>query len=182
MIRAFIAVRFEPMPELRRVLRSLAEMGRPVRDVDPAALHITLRFLGDIDEGMLPDLASAMSGGTEEHERFVVRMTGIGVFPDRRRPRIVWVGLADDRPLAAMVSALDRQLERLGYETERRPWRAHATLARIRGRPPSAFSSLLEEHRSREFGSLKVEQINLMQSELRPTGPRYSVLSTAELA
>jgi len=175
-LRSFIAIRIEPTAALRRAVRPLNEMGRPVRAVSPDNLHLTLRFLGDTDPDLFDAIADAMGAAAADAGPFDLGLAGMGVFPDRRRPSVVWVGAREGHPLDGIVRRLNPKLDDLGeFKPARDSWQAHLTLARVKARPPRAFGALLDEHQSTDFGSSRVETIELMTSQLRPAGPVYSV-------
>jgi len=181
-LRSFIAVRVPPTPALRHTLRQLNEMGRTLRAVSPDNLHLTLRFLGDTDPSLFDEIAGAMTAAVVDVQPFAIHWQGMGVFPDARRPSVLWVGAAAQTPLPQIVGRLNPQLDALGFTPERRPWQAHLTVARIKAKPPTSFWPFLEQHATTDFGSVPVDSIELLTSDLRPTGPVYSVTRTVPLA
>ena len=156
-------------------------MGKAVRVVRPDALHSTLRFLGDSDEGDVPAIAAAREHAVDgvEPMQFVIR--GVGAFPFPSRPRVVWAAMQGVEPLGPVVSRLEQELEYLDVRPEQRPWRPHLTLARLRARPPKALHELIERHHETEFAVQTVADVRLVRSELLPVGPRYSVLASTFL-
>lgn len=196
MIRAFIAVELDA--PLRQALEDIqstvkAEVGRGTKDRDvrlqwvkPDAMHVTLKFLGDLDEQHVEPVAEAVRTVAGATSVFEVPVHGLGVFPDLRAPRVLWVGLHEPgaQTLTACAAALDAALEPLGIEGERRPFSGHLTLARIKdgGRDVGRAlrdSGLLAS--SQAAGTLRVDAIALMRSELRPGGSVYTRLATAPL-
>ena len=137
--RLFVAV---PISEPARVavaavverIRADEPEGRGVRWVRLDGLHITLRFLGPTAESRVVDVAAAVAGAADGVAPFAIRLAGADAFPPTGRPRTLWLDLdrgADD--LAALAARLDDALEAAGWERERRPFRAHLTLARADG-------------------------------------------------
>lgn len=197
MIRAFIAV--ELSPELRAAIANMQatvkeqltkELRRQAPDariqwVRPEAMHVTLKFLGNVVETGLRDIEAAMRGVTEGRTAFTLEVGGLGVFPDVRGPRVLWVGLAGSvESLVALAGDLDRALEELGFAPERRPFQPHLTLARLKERSRDigrvlAGSSLLE--RESTVGTLGVSTLSLMKSDLKPSGAEYTRLFEAPL-
>ena len=182
MIRAFIAVRIFATPELRRLLTRLNTMGRGVRPVAPEKLHVTLKFLGDTDESLLPQIRTLLAEIVPGRPPCDVRLIGVGAFPNAKRPAVIWIGLHDAQPLCDIATELESKLEPFGFARERRPFQPHLTLLRLRSRPPEAMFDLLAEHGATSYGMARIESVELMQSELLPSGSRYTELLSVPLA
>ncbi len=183
-IRAFIAIGLPANVKaaLGDVAAALAA-GVPrgaVRWVRPEQMHLTLRFLGDTPIDRLPALAAALDDVAGRQASFVLRLTTTGCFPNARRPRVVWVGLGGEAAaLAALVAGLNAALGALGLPPENKPFRAHLTLGRVKddrvaqGIDWSAAVSPL---------NVPVTAVHLIESQLRPEGPLYTVRHTSTLA
>lgn len=180
-IRAFIAVELpDPVKDaLSDVAQALA--GRvpraAIRWVRPEQMHLTLRFLGDTAVDQLPAVQSAMDGAVAGHSSFFMHLNGTGCFPNARRPRVIWVGLAgDEARLRALKAALDERLAPLGWPPEDKSFRAHLTLGRVK-----------DEHGLRDVEwaadvpslDMPVTAIHLIESQLRPSGPIYTTRYTS---
>ena len=135
-IRAFIAVELPPavreaVEGVVRELRSRA--GDGVRWVRPEGVHLNLKFLGDIDADSVPAVSRAMAQCAASAAPFDLFLEGVGVFPNARRPRVIWIGLGGALELLlALQHSIDRELEGLGFARERRPFTPHLTLGRVR--------------------------------------------------
>jgi len=182
-IRAFIAI--DLPPAVKAALADVAATlgGRVprgvVRWVRPEQMHLTLRFLGDTPTDRLPALAAALDALAAGHAPFALRLTGVGCFPNARRPRVVWVGLGgEEAKLTALAAALEAALRPLGWPPEDRPFRAHLTLGRVKdeqaaqGIDWSAAVPALE---------VPVTAVHLIESQLRPDGSVYTVRHTSRL-
>ena len=182
-IRAFIAI--DLPPDVKRALADAAATlnGRvprgTVRWVRPEQMHLTLRFLGDTPTERLPALADALDTLAAGHTPFTLHLTDIGGFPNARRPRVVWVGLGgEEAKLLALVAALESALRPLGWPPEDKPFRAHLTLGRVKderaaqGVDWSAAVPALD---------VPVTALHLIESQLRPEGPVYTVRHTSVL-
>lgn len=180
-IRAFVAVDIPTSPELRDVRRRLAEMGRAVKPVTTPELHLTLRFLGDVHTEWIPDVIDALDTAVRGKSIFTLRIVGLNAFPRVERPSVVWAGLRDAEPLVAIADELETGLRTLGFAADPKRFHPHVTLARIRSRPPAELAELFAENEERAFGDVTIEDVRLYQSELRPEGPRYTMLHAAEL-
>ena len=154
-----------------------------VKWVSAPLLHVTLKFLGERSDTLVPDLARALSTVTVHHDPIDVRTTEIGAFPNFRRARVVWVGMTGETELRALAHRIDQAFEALGIPAESRAFRAHLTLGRVKGdmRPDDARSLAAAAELVREPRDFSVRTVDLMRSELGPGGPRYSVLSAAPL-
>ncbi len=183
-VRLFVAI--NPTEAVReRIGLGTAELRRldGVRWVDPAALHITLKFIGASDEGRAGEIASTLRRVAAGHVPFDAGLSGVGAFPSLRRPRVVWVGIAPSPQLARLQGEIEVALEELGIEREERRFDAHITLGRAR-RGSAVEARRLESlaGRSTIRGSWRVESVELMESRLRPTGAVYEVRASASLA
>jgi 2'-5' RNA ligase len=144
-------------------------------------LHVTVKFLGQIDEDRVGAIAAAMATVAERTPPFELAVRGLGAFPTPARPRVVWVGLEPAAPLAALAGDLDARLATLGFAREARRFAAHVTLGRVREtRRNPALSTALA--RSAECGRLPVNRVSLMRSELHPRSARYTELTSVVLA
>jgi RNA 2',3'-cyclic 3'-phosphodiesterase len=180
-IRAFIAVKIEATPPLRKVLAELGTLGRAVRPVGADGLHVTLKFLGDTDLNLIPDVARTVEAVTSGVAAFEVRFVGLGAFPRRDRPSVVWAALQHAEPLCAMADQLDLRLSGLGFAAENRRFVSHLTLARVKARPPAELDEIIERHAATDFGMAAIDAVELLQSELTPAGPIYTTLATVPL-
>lgn len=132
--RGFVAVDVPPTPALARFADDLRAASRGLKVVSLEQIHLTLKFLGETEEGLIPEIVAAIREAAAEIPPVDVRIRGTGAFPGRSRMNVVWVGVDGAEPLARIAATLERALEPLGFPPEKRPWRAHVTLARVKGR------------------------------------------------
>jgi 2'-5' RNA ligase len=187
-VRTFIAVHLHPSGPLRALLASLADMGPAVRPVAADNLHVTIKFLGETDAALIPVIAQALRECVADHEPFALRLSGLGAFPQRGRPSVVWASIAEDdgaadghAALCEIAAALEAALEPHGFPRESKTYHPHLTLARIKFKPPPELAELFDQHAATDFGTETVTQVTLYQSDLRPQGPLYTPLATVEL-
>lgn len=184
-VRSFVAVFLTP--EVRAALgaeiQRLRGVARDVAWVTPENLHVTLKFLGGVEEGRLDAVAVAVDAAASAATAFDLAVEGLGAFPTPARPRVVWAGLgAGACALAALATRLDAALASLGFPREERPFSGHVTLGRARApRRDPALMEALAGAAGRRFGHVPVAEIALMRSDLSPKGPRYTALRTAPL-
>lgn len=181
-IRAFIAVEIPAPAALRTVIPQLEQMGRAVRVVSTDGMHVTLKFLGDINPAAVPPIAQALKAAVQGTSAFEARMVGLGAFPHADRPSVVWVGFEDAEPLVAIAERLEKGLRPLGFRRERREFQPHVTLARVRSKPPAELAELLNELASTPFGVVAIDSVKLIRSELRPEGSLYTELESVPLS
>lgn len=145
-------------------------------------LHLTLRFLGEIEPMMLEPAREAVAAAAATIPPFTVSFGGLGGFPSGRPPRVLWAGVtAGGEGLETLYDALEAALVARGMPGESRPFHPHVTLARVRDpRGASDLASVLGVGPA--FGEVRVEALHLMRSDLEPRGSRYSLLAEAPLA
>lgn len=180
-IRAFIAI--ELPADIGRALAALQKRlgghGLNLRWVRPQNIHLTLKFLGDIEADRIPAISAAMQGVADASPAFQLAVQGLGVFPGIRRARVLWTGLGGaTEELLALHRRLEDALADLGMERENRPFKGHLTLARIK-KPvdPGKLLDALQAEGSFAGLPLAVNELVLFRSRLRPTGAEYTVLA-----
>ncbi|MDF1504287.1 RNA 2',3'-cyclic phosphodiesterase [Roseisolibacter sp. H3M3-2] len=143
-------------------------------------LHLTLRFLGEVPAERAAALAGALDHTVADAVAPTLTLGGIGAFPTRERPRVLWVGVEMNVALAALYQKVDDLCDTLGFGRESRPYRPHLTVGRVRAgrRPPALDGAFLTTPR----WSVRVPTVDLMSSELAPGGARYRVLRAAPLS
>jgi 2'-5' RNA ligase len=158
--------------------------GRIVKWVDPAILHITLKFVGWVPEKRVEDCLSLGREVAAASRQSKLILAGAGAFPNARRPRVLWIGATGDVDiLAAAAGAFDRRMAEVGLaEPENRPFAAHLTLGRVRqdAKPPD-LTEALAAFADEQFGEVPVEEFLLMRSHLQPSGPVYEKIGTFAL-
>jgi 2'-5' RNA ligase len=185
-LRLFVACALPD--EMRRALgriqddlRSALGGGR-LRWVRPEAIHVTLKFLGEVEESRVDEIASALATAVEPFELRLSASGGLGGFGGARL-RVVWVGLEGDvEGLASLAGRVETALAPLGFPSERRPFAAHLTLARVPDQVPSAerrqLASLVERYRLPPPPSMVLTEVHLMRSILGPGGAVYHRLAS----
>lgn len=150
-----------------------ASSASAVRWVKPEAMHLTLRFLGDIAIDQLPQIGAAMDEMAAGRKPFTLRVGELGCFPNPRRPRVIWAGVSGaDADIQALKAALDRLLEPLGWPAESQGYQPHLTLGRVKDRQARVSLPWGEPLQPLP---LPVTAVHLIESQLRPAGPLYSV-------
>jgi 2'-5' RNA ligase len=186
-LRTFIAL--DPGKPIRdRLLalqETLARTGNEVKWVEAENLHVTLLFLGEVDERAVPDVCKAVSAVAQEQAAFLMSIETAGCFPNPRRPRVLWVGVGEgSQEVVALHDALEPPLLDLGcYRREGRQYTPHITLGRVKSdRPTDKLAMVLAKQAGWKGGETSVREVLVMSSELTPQGPIYTVLSRAKLS
>jgi 2'-5' RNA ligase len=185
-VRLFVAVNLPPA-ERRAAFEAVAPLRAarfPVRWVGEDSIHVTLRFLGEVDEARVAPIRDALAAAVRAARRFDVGLGGVGAFPSLARPRVVWIGVERHPALELLANDVEKGLMTLDFEPELRPFHPHLTLGRAeRSARPSAFARLETLAGTIEYqASIPVESVDLMQSVLGPRGATYTVVSRAALA
>jgi 2'-5' RNA ligase len=139
-----------------------------VRWIDGAQLHLTLRFIGDADDSLFDRIRKELAGATAASFPLVLR--GVGYFPPRRDPRVLWVGVERSDDLLCLQRRVEEALEKCGLEPESREFSPHITLARLKGMPLSGVTSFLEKNRLFMTPPIQISEFHLYSSTLTPRG------------
>ena len=140
-------------------------------------LHATLKFLGDTDEQIVPALITSIEGIARSQGEVRLTYEGLGCFPDTQRPNVIWAGItASDDALSTLHEKIESAMESFRFERERRQFRPHLTLGRVKG--PKNLQSLIARMESVTLRSepATIRDIELVKSELRPGGSVYTIL------
>ena len=171
MLRLFIAL---PLPgdvarQLEVILNDLRPQSRDVKWVPVKNIHLTVKFLGDSEEKLVPKITAEIDRIAAEFAPFDSMIDRIGAFPNLRRPRVIWVGGEDEMEQAAkMARQVDLAMRQLRYPKENRPFRAHLTLGRVRqGRRVDQLATYLEQYRVSPV-PLHLDRLVLFESTLTP--------------
>jgi 2'-5' RNA ligase len=194
MLRAFIAVELDLslrqalgniQAQLRNQLRRTLSPDVRIQWVRPESIHLTLKFLGDIPEERVPDIQAVLSRVAGGHVRFAAQAEGLGVFPDARSPRVLWVGLTTHADaLTRLAADVETALDGIGFPPEGKPFHPHLTLARIKEQSRAVGRALADSRvleQAAPVGAVAVNAIALMKSELTPSGSLYEKLREVPL-
>jgi RNA 2',3'-cyclic 3'-phosphodiesterase len=184
-MRTFVAINVpkKQRDRIHRATRVLREQDYPVRWVEPDRFHLTLKFLGQVRRESIPHVEGALERIARATGAFTMDFGGFGAFPTIRRPRVLWAGVEPSPALRCLKQDLEWTLSDLGFERETRAFHPHLTLGRATsGAGPGAFRGLDTLAEGLEFkGEVKVWKVDLMESFLSSSGPRYDVLSSFPL-
>lgn len=187
-VRLFVAceVPDEVQESISGVIDQLrARSGTAVRWIRADGVHVTLKFLGEVSVKQLPAIKLAIQEAVVGHQPFELEFSSIGTFGGREGLRIMWVGIAGDvLRLEALVRAVNAALAVVGFEPERRPFRPHLTLGRVRDEISTRQRAEIEVAVGKMDvppSAWRTAQVSLMRSRLGPEGAKYEVLATFPL-
>jgi 2'-5' RNA ligase len=186
-MRTFIAIDLEPSlkQNLCDLLRRLKKLNdRSVSWVRESGMHLTLKFLGEIDEDQAVNIAEILKNVCSISSSFPLSLRGTGFFPaNARNPRVLWIGIIEEPALMNLQACLESKLERLGFPKEERPFHPHLTLGRVKSSLNlGEVMAELEKRKDADFGDMAVKKITFFKSTLKPSGAEYSHLAEGELA
>ncbi len=185
MTRTFIALEMneDVQSHLAGVIRQVAQALPRLNWVNPEGIHLTLAFLGELDDVRLEQAMQAAETAARQIKPFSYRLTRVNSFGSPRQPRVVWVGIEEKSgSLSLLHNILKRELEQRGFETEQRPFSPHFTLARVKNPLlPDELQCLQEILTGKQQGLVSAEvypagYVNVMKSELQRSGAHYTCL------
>ena len=186
MIRSFVAIELtqETREKLVIIQEQIKQSQAKVRWVNPNGIHLTLKFLGNIHPAQVDEIAETAAREVENEPPLTLRPSGLGAFPIRRKPRVIWIGMEGEvQRLTEIQSRVENALEPLGFVREKRPFRPHLTIGRVKDhRRLQALIDAMTALELPEFDSFDVTEIILYKSDLRPTGAIYTKLHRMSLA
>lgn len=181
-IRTFIAVDIGPLDELVKFEQEIINTGAEVKLVEPENIHITVKFLGDTQEELVPDICKIINESVKNSKSFNLKFKNAGAFPNLNYIKVVWVGIEDSGPLPEIAEGLNSELKRFGFKAEKRGFKPHITLGRVKSRKKKEkIKKLLLNCRDRDFGEITVNSIQLKKSVLDSKGPTYYTIEEFNL-
>ena len=188
LLRAFIAVEI-PLELRKAVCEATAPLqkgiGSAVRWVPMENMHLTLKFLGDVSPANVEMLSQMLRAEADLFQCFDLRLSGLGSFPNLKRPRVIYIGIQSPPTIEALQRGIESASRRLGYESEERGFSPHLTIGRVRqnvtATEQQTIRRALEETRIDSLGTARVDSVHLYKSDLKPTGSVYTRLYSAPL-
>ncbi len=185
-MRLFAAIDIEPQVQDRigqiqqQLKRELNLFGKEVKWVWPEQIHLTLKFLGDVRDGMITQVCDVMMRTAAEYESFDLQIQGLGVFG--RPARVVWAGCESPAELMKLQTQLENEFEQIGWDKENRPFAGHLTICRIKSAAAGhKLAEAVQAYPDEFLGVVSVGQLVLYESRLGRTGPEYNAVCTAPL-
>ena len=191
-MRLFIAAEItdEVRKNIAELIGELKETGAAVKWVEADNLHVTLKFLGWVEDRKVAELESLVEKAVTKTGGFKAKFEETGTFPAGKTPRVIWVGISEGgKELKKIADSLEGALARSGYRSEEREFSAHLTLGRVKDLPAGRqdnkgvdkLKEKIEQHRDSSFGEVWVNSIAIMKSNLTPKGPVYEKIKEVKL-
>ncbi len=183
-VRTFIAVELPDhlKRQVDKLVVSLKPLAGGVRWVKAANLHFTLRFLGNIESDSVPALAEQLRKNLENTKPFSICLSGLGCFPNMRRPRVIWLGTGgDEENFKTLANEVESACRRCGYDKADKTFSPHLTIGRIKF--PKGLEVLTENLQKIQFKSdeFNINQVVIFKSDLSPRGPTYTPMAKVVL-
>lgn len=178
LIRTFISIPVPNTMGLKPLIRDI----QAIRGLKPSSinqLHITLRFIGDVEEDRIDEIEEIVNNAIRNVKRGRLNLKGVGAFPNERNPRILWVGIDSELPLVKITEEISRGLKSAGIQFDEKPFKPHITVGRIEGHPN--LTHLINNYRNMEFTTYIPDSIRIMKSELTPKGAEHTIMRVCYL-
>lgn len=187
LVRTFIAIEVSQQirSEGANLIRELSDVAGNARWVQTENIHLTLKFLGEVEDRELHTVCKAAGAVARTNAQFSIECRSVGAFPSLANPGTIWMGVDDaHQQLGKLHSELEDAMADLGFPAEHRPYQGHLTLGRMRSKRVrnAELSSMIENLADREFGTIAVRELTVFSSELERRGPTYTVLARCPLA
>lgn len=184
-MRVFICFELskEVTNSLRDLIHYLKTFGRGVRWVRHDGIHLTLKFIGEIETSQLDEIASAIEKVIKNYKPFKIKLAGKGAFPNFNRPKVFWIGISEvENTIRQIQGDIESALEELGYPREERGFSPHLTLGRVKFQDPTVNKIALELERMKiDEIEFTLSEVVIMQSDLQPNGALYTPLRKIEI-
>ena len=177
-MRLFVGIRIseEIKKRLEQVEKELKEKIKEAKIVLPENLHLTLKFLGNVEDYRIEEINYKLEKIGEEFIPFTMKCLGMGAFPTERKIRVLWVGASADKNLIKLNKRIEEELEKIGFLRENK-FKEHITIARFKSIPSlKHLRDFIDKYRESEFGEFEVNEFELIKSDLTPEGPIYTTL------
>lgn len=176
MKRTFIAIKIHPGEKMRLILDYFKQTlsAERIKWVNPGVMHITIAFLGDTDEKIIPAISEKIKRISKDYPPFELIFRSSGIFKNIRDPRVIWIGTEINPVLQDIKLRLDDELSEYGFEKETREFRPHLTLGRIKWiKNITALEQAIQQYKDQEVQKELINEIIFYESVLKPEGPVY---------
>ncbi len=183
-MRLFVALEIPSAvrENLGTLLKSLRAVSPQTRWVRPENLHLTLKFIGEVEDPKLAAIRTALAA-VRSDQPVALDFRGLGFFPNDKRPRVFWASIGASPNLITLAADIDKAMGTLGIPPGQRPFSPHLTLARFEPpRLPEKLRAAIQENAAHEFGSLRTSQFHLIESKLKSSGAEYTTLESFPFA
>ncbi len=182
-MRVFLAIEIDEKltDKIYEVQREFMKCEAPIKLVETENLHFTLKFFGEVDQDKIDQINRAIDAKIDKHKSFIIKIKGMGVFPNENYIRVVWLGMDNFEPFSHLQMDLDEDFQKMGFKKER-SYTPHLTIARVKGaKNKDELLATLKGLDDIEIGEMNIKKIVLKKSELTPAGPIYTTLKRFDL-
>lgn len=180
--RGFIAIDINATNKIVKFENEVAKTGADLKLVEPQNIHITLKFLGDVEEDQVDKIEQIIKESLKDIEPFTIKLNGTGVFPNENYIKVIWIGIEDGQIIGKIAGIIDEKLTKLGFKKERRGFSPHLTIGRVKtAKNKHTLIKTIENYRDEDFSVEEVKSIKLMKSDLTPKGPIYTTMREVPL-
>jgi len=187
-MRTFIAIELpqEIKSALSNIQAELKQAHADVKWVKPENIHLTLKFLGEIDETLVEKICAILEGIARQNTPFNLSLSDLGAFPKLNYPRVIWIGVTNDQPVVKIAEEIEKEAVEIGLPSESRPFSSHITVGRVRsGLNRGALIEkliFLKKNFPPSKLEFKVHSLTLFKSTLTPSGPIYEIIHSYPLS
>jgi len=179
-MRVFIAIELSSSvkEEMARIQERLKGTRDKIKWVDPSLIHLTLKFLGEINEGELEKVVEATKRVASKFSPFNLEVKGTGAFPSSLSPRVIWIGVNEgENVVEDLAREIEQKLNKEGFATEKKKWTPHLTLGRVKLlQDGGKLAKIIQGEKDAQVGRVRVETLSVVKSRLTPKGPIYTTL------
>lgn len=180
--RGFIAVDITVTPNILEFEQEIKKTGADVKLVEPQNIHITVKFLGDVDENLIDEIEQIMKDSVKEIKSFTIQLKGTGVFPNQNYIRVIWIGIKEAQMIETISDSIDEKLSELGFKKEKRGFSSHLTIGRVKtAKNKQRLLEIIENYVDVEFSRQEINSIKLKKSDLTSKGPIYTTIREVTL-
>ena len=180
--RGFIAVEIPTNQKINAILNEIRNIKTNIKLVEPENIHVTLKFLGDVEDHLTENIVTTMTNAVQNIQPFTLTLKHTGVFPNTNYIKVLWIGVEDNGTLETIAKNLDQQLELLGFKKETRPFSSHLTIGRVKtAQHKEQLMHVINKYAEENFGEYHINQIILKKSDLTPNGPIYTTIKEIKI-
>jgi len=179
MKRTFLAIKIPVSKQMIEFIQDIKFVlkDEKIRWIENWNLHITLFFIGDIDESIIDEISNKLTDNLREIKSFNLSCKGVGVFKNVYNPKILWFGIKQSENLINLKLAVDKVISSFGFTIEERDFKPHLTIGRVKlVKNKNKFKNVLEKYKEVEIQNFSIKEVILYESKLTPKGPVYNVL------
>lgn len=188
-MRIFVAVDLPPhmLEKIEEITTFFNNKTPPkaLKWVEKDNLHLTIKFIGEINNDQVEPIKHILSKSLADHNAFDIEISGLGMYPHKNSPRVIWLGITNKKPLINIFKILDKSLTAQDIKPEQRGFTPHLTIARVRRNTDKAtvkeIGEILSQFKVDDLGNITIDQVKLYQSVLTPSGPIYTNLFSVPL-